>query len=123
MTELANTPVGCNDLQFLPFIGVHISNGILPGVGTSFGNDGVLYMASVNNLTIAAVSGPDEQDYSIQLPAGLFGVSSADLSPGNPIVVTSVQTSIALSGQIVMTQKNGGARFTLGVVICPVGII
>jgi hypothetical protein len=71
---------------------------------------------------MAAVSGPEEQDFSVQLPAQLFNISSADLFPGNPIVVVSVQTSVAPNGQIVMTQNNDGKRYTLGVVICPVGI-
>lgn len=115
-------PPGCSNLQFLPQIGVYPSTGIQPFTGTAFGDDGILYMASFNELTIAAVSGPDEQDFSVQLPAQLFNISSADLSPGNPIVVVSVQTSVALNGQIVMTQNNDGTRYTLGVVVCPVGI-
>jgi hypothetical protein len=87
--------------------------------GMGFGDDGRLYMASFNNLTIAAIRGSDEQEYSVQLSVELFGVSSIDLAPGR---VTSVQTSVALAGQRVMTQKNDGARFMLGVVICPVGV-
>ena len=79
-------------------------------------------MADFNNLTIAAIRGPEEQDFSVELPVELFGVSSVDLSPGQPIVVTSVQTDVALEGQIVMTQKNDGTRFTIDVVICAVGI-
>jgi hypothetical protein len=120
--EDAGNPPGCDNLQFLPKVGVNPSIGIQPVVGTGFGDDGRLYMASFNNLTLAAIRGPDEQEYSVQLPVELFGVSSIDLVPGQPIVVTSVQTSAALAGQIVMTQKNDGTRFTLGVVICPVGV-
>ena len=74
-----------------------------------------------NKLTIATLSGPDEQDFSFQLPVQLFNVTSGDLSPGDRIVVTSVQTSLARR-QIVITQKNDGTRYTLGVVICPVGL-
>jgi hypothetical protein len=120
--EDAGNPPGCDNLQFLPKVGVHPSAGIQPVEGTEFGDDGSLYMASFNNLTIAAVLGPDEQEFSVQLPVELFGVGSIDLASGQPIVVTSVQTSVALAGQIVMTQKNDGTRFTLGVVICPVGV-
>lgn len=118
-----NDPPGCDNVQFLPKIGAHPSDGIEPFEDTGFGDDGRLYMASFTNLTIAAIRGPDEQEYSVQLPVELFGVGSIDVAPGQPIVVTSVQTSVALAGQIVMTQKNDGTRFTLGVVICPVGVI
>lgn len=121
--EDAGNPHGCENLQFLPNVGVHPSNGIEPVEGTEFGDDSRLYMASFNNLTIAAIRGPDEQEYSVQLPVELFGVNSIDLVPGKPVVITSVLTSVALTGQIVMTQKNDGTRFTLGVVICPVGVI
>jgi hypothetical protein len=117
--EDAVNPPGCDNLQFLPKVGVLPSMGIRPVEGTGFGDDGRLYMASFNNLTIAAIRGSDEQEYSVQLSVELFGVSSIDLAPGR---VTSVQTSVALAGQIAMTQKNDGTRFTLGVVICPVGV-
>lgn len=120
--DLGNPP-GCDNLQWLPKMGVYPSIGIQAVENTDLGNDGRLYMASFTNLTIAAILGPDEQDFSVQLPVQLFGVSSVDLSPGQPIVVTSIQTSVALAGQIVMTQKNDGTRYTLGVVICPVGLV
>jgi len=120
--EVPSNAPGCADLQFLPTIGVYPGTGILPLGSTKFGSDGVLYMASFNNLLMSAVRGPDEQDFSVQLPIQLFGVSSVELSPGNPRKVTSVQTDIALSGQIVMTQTNDGTLYTLSVVICPVGI-
>jgi hypothetical protein len=79
-------------------------------------------MADSTNLTIASVRGPEEQDFSVELPVELFGVSSVELSPGQPIVVSSVQTDVALVGQIVITQKNDGTRFTIDVIICAVGI-
>ena len=115
--------MGCDNLQWLPQIGVYPSSGILPIEGTQLGDDGQLYMPSFNNLTISAVLGPDQQDFSVQLPAQLFSVSSVDLSPDHPIVVTSVQTDVELAGQIVMTQKSDGTSYTLGVVICPVGVV
>jgi hypothetical protein len=122
LREDADNPPGCRNLQFLPEIGVHPSDGILPIEGTELGDDGKLYMASFNNLTIAAIQGPGEQDFTVELPVELFGVSSVDVSPGQPIVVSSVQTDVALEGQIVMTQNNDGTRFTIDVVICAVGI-
>ena len=122
LREDAGNPPGCRNLQFLPQIGVYPPDGILAIDGTELGDDGKLYMASFNNLTIAAIHGPEEQDFSVELPVELFGVSSVDLSPGQPVVVTSVQTDVALEGQIVMTQKNDGTRFTIDVVICAVGI-
>jgi hypothetical protein len=114
------SPLGCNNLQWLPVIGVY-PGGIGPVGETNLGSDCKLYMPSSNNLTISAIRGPDEQEYSIDLPVALFGVSSFDLSPGQPIVVTSAQTSVALTGRIVATQKNDGTSYTLDVVICPVG--
>ncbi|WP_046866634.1 hypothetical protein [Microvirga massiliensis] len=122
LREDADNPPGCRNLQFLPQIGVYPPDGILAVDGTSLGDDGKLYMASFTNLTIAAIHGPEEQDFSLELPVELFGVSAIDLFPGQPLVVSSVQTDVALEGQIVMTQKNDGTRFTIDVVICPVGI-
>ena len=122
LREDADNPPGCRNLQFLPKIGVYPPDGILAFEDTELGDDGKLYMADFNNLTIAAIQGPEEQDFFVELPVELFGVSSVDLSPGQPIVVSSVQTDSALEGQIVMTQKNDGTRFTIDVVICAVGI-
>jgi hypothetical protein len=122
LREDAANPPGCSNLQFLPKIGVYPPDGILAVGDTDLGDDGKLYMASFNNLTIAAILGPEEQDFSVELPVDLFGRASVDLSPGQPIVVTSVQTDVSLEGQIVMTQKNNGTRFTIDVVICAVGI-
>jgi len=79
-------------------------------------------MADFTNLTIAAIRGPDEQDFSVELPLELFGVSSVEISPGQPAIVSSAQTDVPLRGQIVMTQKNDGTQFTIDVVICAVGI-
>jgi hypothetical protein len=122
LREDAGNPPGCRNLQWLPKIGVYPTDGILAVADTELGDDGKLYMASFNNLTIAAIQGPEEQDFSVELPVELFGTGSVDLSPGQPIVVTSVQTDVSIEGQIVMTQKNDGTRFTIGVVICAVGI-
>jgi hypothetical protein len=122
LREDADNPPGCRNAQFLPKIGVSPSVGILAFEDTELGDDGKLYMADSTNLTIASVRGPEEQDFSVELPVELFGVSAVDLSPGQPIVVTSVRTDVPLEGQIVMTQKNDGTRFTIDVVICAVGI-
>ena len=122
LQEDAGNPPGCRNAQFVPKIGVYPPDGILVLEDTELGDDGKLYMADFNNLTIAAIRGPEEQDFFVELPVQLFGVSSVDLSPGRPIVVSSVRTDSPLRGQIVMTQKNDGTRFTIDVVICAVGI-
>jgi hypothetical protein len=114
-----NAP-GCGNLQWLPWVGVSPDIGFLAVEGTSIASDGTLYMPTVNNLRIGTVAGPDQHEFMIDLPAGLFrGAARRRLTKS--LTVTSVRSDSMICGNIVATQVDDGRTYSLRVCLCPVG--